>query len=291
MLLAVGHLADTAIAAGARPTASDDARKRAAIMRDCAHQLFIMQSRCLACEPCRKYYSHHLLGFTDSLCKVKWRTASFVNFTFAMCKFVDAKIHGSNGNGLGKVRGSVMHLRKRLHTLGISFVSSASLIDTLLVQTLQLERLEQGEKVEEDESESIMSKTMWEQGSNPLAVRGAAILWSARLLSTLLWEERPTLARHLKRAIQQAVRHPTPADGSPAAVRKEGRYAPVPSEALFSALLQAKNALEDARGETDGEARARLAPAFSTMLEHWHTVIRPVSGVPGSGAYFGVHGE
>lgn len=98
---------------------------------------FALQTQCLACEPCRKYYSHHFIGFHEA--RKGNQTLSLVNFTHTMNRFVQAKISGGSGQPLcNNTNGNVLQLRRRYDALGGGvLLSNEQIIMVFILQVLQ----------------------------------------------------------------------------------------------------------------------------------------------------------
>lgn len=117
-----------------------------------AHAFFVLQTRSLSCEPCRKYYSHHAVAFNDS-CRRARSTGrphsklSLVEFLHAMNRFVQAKICGTNGIPVTRGTGHVLQLKQRNSVLDPAcIVSNAQILTMFLIQCRQAMRHRDAQK-------------------------------------------------------------------------------------------------------------------------------------------------
>lgn len=214
-----------------------------------ALSFLLFQTRCLACEPCRKYYSQHVVSFQEARMTSDNCAISLTNFTHAMNRFVAAKIAGGEGEPLNVTLGNVLQLRQRYSTLSIrSIMTTEAICDVFLLQLLQARK---------------RSRSAAADSARQTRLRVNYIWYSFLVVISLFQKELPEFTSTANEIIHR-ICDPAVATGGLQAMKEE---------VVFGIIHQVRNALPDVPAETVDATRTRLGRAFRTTAK-WLTTFQ-----------------
>ena len=244
--MAAWHADKAVCAAQADALAGRQMQAREGLRRYMAGLLVLQAlTRTTPCEPCRKYYTHHLRGFcADQQAAVEVRALSnlgLTNFVHAMRCFVDAKLQGDSGNAVGSTTGNVLQLKQRLHIMTSCSVSSASMLQAFMLQALATERRARAGK----------------DSAARTSFRARSIITGMAALAKVLERARPVLSKTIALQLSNTL------------ARAKGK--PYTTDLAFKAALACYHKLPDVPRVTEEDMRERLSEAFQTSRDWWCT--------------------